>query len=39
MGQWKQLAVERDAIVGEGMAAYNALYRELDLPALILVEE
>ncbi len=39
MGQWNRLAAERDAIVGEGMAAYNALYRELDLPALILVEE
>ncbi|MEJ2162258.1 MAG: glycosyl hydrolase [Robiginitalea sp.] len=36
---WNTLARERDAIVGEGMGEYNKLYRELDLPALILKEE
>lgn len=34
--EWNVLARERDAIVNEGMAEFNALYRELDLPALIL---
>ena len=38
MKQWNRMATERDAIVGEGMAEYNALYRELDLPALIMTE-
>jgi hypothetical protein len=38
MQQWNRMATERDAIVGEGMAEYNALYRELDLPALIMTE-
>ncbi|MEJ2163223.1 MAG: glycosyl hydrolase, partial [Robiginitalea sp.] len=37
--EWGTLSKERDAIVGEGMAEFNALYRELDLPALILKEE
>ena len=37
--QWNVLAKERDAIVGEGMAEYNALYRDLGLPALILKED
>ncbi|MEJ2584480.1 MAG: glycosyl hydrolase, partial [Robiginitalea sp.] len=39
MREWNALASERDAIVGEGMAEFNALYRELQLPALILKEE
>ena len=37
--EWNALAKERDAIVVEGMAEFNALYRELDLPALILEGE
>jgi hypothetical protein len=37
--EWDLLAKERDAIVGEGMAEFNALYRQLDLPALILKDE
>ena len=37
--EWNVLSKERDAIVGEGMAEYNALYKELELPALILKEE
>ena len=37
--EWDALSRERKAIVEEGMAEYNALYRELDLPALILSEE
>ena len=37
--EWNVLSKERDAIVGEGMAGYNALYKELELPALILKEE
>lgn len=38
-GEWERLSAERDAIVDEGMAQYNALYEELGLPALILEEE
>jgi hypothetical protein len=30
------MARERDALVGEEMQAYNQLYRDLGLPALIL---
>ncbi len=37
--EWSVLSKERDAIVGEGMAEFNSLYRELELPALILKEE
>jgi hypothetical protein len=29
---------ERDTIVNKGMAEYNALYRQLELPALIMEE-
>lgn len=36
MGQWEGLEREKDAIVEEGMEAYNARYRALGLPALIL---
>ena len=34
--EWASLAKERDAIVNEEMQGYNQLYRELDLPALIM---
>ena len=37
--EWDLLAKERDAIVGEGMAEFNALYRQLEFPALILKDE
>jgi photosystem II stability/assembly factor-like uncharacterized protein len=37
--EWSALSKERDSIVGEGMAEFNAMYRELELPALILKEE
>ncbi|WP_445386098.1 VPS10 domain-containing protein [Robiginitalea sp. IMCC44478] len=33
---WGRFARERDAIVNEGMQAYNTLYQELGLPALII---
>ena len=36
--EWDTLSRERTAIVEGGMAEYNALYRELGLPALILRE-
>lgn len=36
MAEWSALSGERDAIVGDGMDAYNRLYRELGLPALIM---
>ncbi len=36
MGEWASLARERDAIVNGEMQGYNQLYRELDLPALIM---
>jgi photosystem II stability/assembly factor-like uncharacterized protein len=39
IGQWNKMAVERNAIVTKGMASYNELYRQLDLPALILEED
>ena len=35
---WKVYEQERSAIVGEEMEAYNRLYKELELPALILRE-
>ena len=36
LGQWSAMARERDALVEDEMEAYNQLYRELGLPALIL---
>ncbi len=36
LGEWNGLAMEKNGIVNEGMAAYNAKYRELGLPALIM---
>ena len=36
LGQWAAMARERDALVGDEMQAYNQLYRDLGLPALIL---
>ena len=34
--QWQAFAKERDQLVSEEFEAYNKLYRELNLPALIL---
>ncbi len=36
LDEWASLAKERDAIVNEEMQGFNQLYRELDLPALIM---
>lgn len=36
MNDWKVYKDERDAIINTEMKAYNALYKSLDLPALIL---
>ncbi|WP_317042262.1 VPS10 domain-containing protein [Robiginitalea sediminis] len=36
LSEWEALARERDALVNEGMQAYNQTYRELGLPALIM---
>ena len=38
LGTWNTMSRERDAIVNKGMAEYNALYRQLELPALIMEE-
>ena len=38
LGTWNSMSRERDAIVNKGMAEYNALYRQLELPALIMEE-
>lgn len=36
MGQWDQFAKLRDKVINEEMMAYNALYRELEIPAIIM---
>ncbi|MEM7185665.1 MAG: glycosyl hydrolase [Bacteroidota bacterium] len=36
---WATYTSERDAIIATEMSAYNQLYKQLDLPALILEEE
>ncbi|MBT8288445.1 MAG: glycosyl hydrolase, partial [Bacteroidia bacterium] len=36
MNQWQGFRQERDAIVNTEMKAYNTLYKQLDLPAIIL---
>jgi len=36
LAQWEKFAEERDTLVNEELAAYNKLYRELDLPAIIM---
>ncbi|NNC70943.1 MAG: glycosyl hydrolase, partial [Flavobacteriaceae bacterium] len=38
LAEWKVFKDERDAIVDTEMAAYNQLYRSLDLPAIIMDE-
>jgi cell fate (sporulation/competence/biofilm development) regulator YlbF (YheA/YmcA/DUF963 family) len=39
LGEWNKMALERDTIVNTGMSQYNALYRQLELPALIMGEK
>tara|TARA_R110002167_G_scaffold163242_8_gene359989 strand:- start:7074 stop:10223 length:3150 start_codon:yes stop_codon:yes gene_type:complete len=39
MADWKVYETERDAIVDNEMKTYNALYRALEIPAIILSEE
>ncbi|MFD0796170.1 glycosyl hydrolase [Maribacter chungangensis] len=39
MQQWQGYKKEHDAIVNKEMSAFNSLYKELDLPAIILTEE
>ena len=34
--EWKSFQEERDAIVDTEMAAYNELFKSLELPAIIL---
>ncbi|WP_394747629.1 WD40/YVTN/BNR-like repeat-containing protein [Spongiimicrobium salis] len=36
--QWKGFNTERNAIINEGMSAYNALYKRLGFPAIIIKE-
>jgi hypothetical protein len=36
MGEWNQFAKLRDQVIDEDMKAYNALYRELEIPAIIM---
>lgn len=36
LGAWNTMEREREAIVDKGMSEYNALYRQLELPALIM---
>lgn len=38
LGSWNEMSRERDAIVNKGMAEYNTLYRQLELPVLIMEE-
>jgi len=38
LGQWKTFETERDAIISSEMKAYNSLFNELDIPAIILEE-
>ncbi len=37
--QWQNFKREHDAIVNEEMKAFNTLYKELDIPAIILSKE
>jgi hypothetical protein len=38
LAQWKTYEDEKNAIVDDGMQAYNQLYKSLDIPAIILPE-
>lgn len=39
MAEWKTFEDEKNAIVGSGMAAYNEMFKALDIPAIILTGE
>ena len=39
LANWKTYEAERDAIVDQEMKTYNQLYRDLELPALIMSEK
>lgn len=39
LAEWQKFQSERDAIVDTEMAAYNTLFKSLDLPALIMEKE
>lgn len=39
LAQWKTYEDEKNAIVGSGMAAYNEMFKALDIPAIILTGE
>ena len=39
LAEWKTYAEERNAIIDTEMSAYNNMYKDLGLPAIILSEE